>query len=133
MGGYWAKGLGVFILSIVLAYSGVAWALNGCSNKGWLFDEPAAHEATGKSDALLVVENSRRTDHLPSERIHCVSLHDEINLAAGISKVFLRTDLSLSGISSNHRESSGRFFDWVFNLSPPFRSSRHLLLSVLRI
>lgn len=86
---HWSKPLGVLLLTILLAYSGAAWALSSCLNDGGSLhshDDHASHEAFGNT-RILDADRSPGSNFPANETIHCTDFH-ETHLAATLVSVF---------------------------------------------
>lgn len=148
MTGRFLKSSGTFCLSILLLYSGVAWALGNCLSESGSVDpdhgprqeyNAVASERAGPSTGLAAHLPQR-----PSGKIHCLDSHDLTALTIGPSSalrlkpagggISLKSSLAGGSASSSEAQIAGLFaFDWFPPFSLSVSQSRHLFLSVLRI
>lgn len=144
-----AKSLGTVCLSILLLYSGVAWALENCLEKGEANgDERTEYGETssaGADPAFASLASPLNPSRHPITRIHCLVGHYEIGpilqassearLTRSGGGVLLKASPFHGQVSSSETKTS--FLGAIFaRFSPsPFLGalSRHLFLSVLRI
>jgi len=148
MSGQFPKTVGTICLSILLLYSGVAWALQNCLGAGKAIgharadhDESAAI-SNGASPSLAPFLHS---NHRLVERVHCLDSHHRIGPMGQPSSVFrlapsdegtaLKFSLLTRSASSRETKASwlSALFERFLQSSSPPGLSRYLLLSVLRI
>lgn len=143
------KSLGMLCLSILLLYSGVAWALENCQEEGDASGEERAGfgemRTAGVDPAFGLLASPLNPNHQPITRIHCLVEHYHVGPMAQISLesclnclgdgVLLITSPIDGSVSSS--EAKANFTGGMFERFSPFPSSgalsRYLLLSVLRI
>jgi len=148
MRGRFLKSFGTICLSILLLYSGVAWALGNClSESGSVDTDHRPRQEYGAVTSERADPSTGLAAHLPhrpSGKIHCLDSHDLTRLIVGPSSA-LRLKPFGSGVlvksfraaglasSSEARIAGLVALDWFPPFSLPVSSSRHLFLSVLRI
>jgi len=131
------KPFGIVSLSVLLVFSGVAWALENCLEDG------EDHEAAASSEGSI--GSPVNLAHHPITLIHCTISHHEIgpmargsttlSMAPSGEKTLLK--VSLPGGCSVASETNSlwltSFLDWYLLHSSPSGRSRYLFLSVFRI
>lgn len=140
------KSLGTVSLSVLLIYSGVAWALESCLENSEA-EERAGHNDTPISSPEPAVPSSAvflNSDRDPFTTIHCVVFHYQIGpmvqVSAGSALTPSRdllSKMSLAGGSVIVGKTNSLWlhalFEWYAQLSSSSGVSRHLFLSVFRI
>ena len=139
MSGKLIKTTAIIALSILLLFSGVAWALQNCLGEaiGQGVDEhsEAAIATTERVDPLLA--RFLHSSHQPREIVHCDKARHLMDPMGQPSSVFRMATADESGslessVSSDSPSSREKQMAWLADLSSP-RLSRHLLLPILRI
>ena len=139
MSGKLIKTTAIIALSILLLYSGVAWALQDC-----LLGEAIRHGVDEHTEAAiattegldLILARFLHSSHQPREIVHCDEARHLIGPIGPPSSVFrmVRADESGSlelSFSRDSASSRAKKTVWLADLSSP-RLSRHLL-PILRI
>lgn len=140
------KSLATVSLSILLVYSGVAWAFENC------LENDEEHEHAGYSEIPITSPESPvpspatslNSDRHPSTKIHCPVSHYQISpvaqLSSGFSLTPIRTLLSKISLAAGSVAAGQTnslwlkaLLKWYALLSSPSGVSRHLFLSVFRI
>jgi hypothetical protein len=140
------KSLATVSLSILLVYSGVAWAFENCLEN----DEEHGHAGyietsiTSPESAVPSPVASLNSDRHPFTKIHCVVSHYQtgpmVQVSSGSSLTPSRdllSEISLAGGSVIVGKTNSLWlhalFEWYAQLSSSSGVSRHLFLSVFRI
>ena len=140
------KSLATLSLSILLVYSGVAWALENCLEDG------KAYEHTGYSEISITSRESAvpspaaylNSDRHPFTKIHCPVAHYQISPMAQASwgsflkptrKLLSNLSPAAGPLAADQTNSPwlNALFEWYARLCAPSGVPRHLLLSVFRI
>ena len=138
------KAFGTVWLSVLLAYSGVAWALEDClkDSKETAHEQPAFRSRDSGSP---LPDNAARSSDGPVARIHCLTTHHELDAtlqpSTATSLTGSRKGIGLKSPIANELtwfrkvEAAERspYFDWFVSSLPPGFLSRHLFLSVFLI
>ena len=138
------KTFGTVCLSVLLAYSGVAWALEDClrGSEDTGSEQPAI---PGPDDQNPSADLAARFPDGPIAKIHCLTAHQGIDALARPSTASSLTEcrkgIRLKSPISNELtwfrkvEAAERshYLDWFVSSSPSGFLSRHLLLSVFLI
>jgi len=138
------KTFGTVCLSVLLAYSGVAWALEDClrGSEDTGSEQPAI---PGPDDQNPSADLAARFPDGPIAKIHCLTAHHEIDAIVRSSDTTsltgsrkgIRLKLPLSNELTWFRKveaaERSHYLDWFVSSSPPGFLSRHLLLSVFLI
>jgi len=139
MSGKLIKTTGIIAISILLLFSGIAWALQNCLGEvirhGVDEHAESAIVTTEWVDPLLA--RFLQSSHQPREIIHCFKSRHLMDPMGQPSSVFRMAtadecgwlELSCSSDSASSREQQTA---WLAALSSP-RLSRHFLLPILRI
>jgi hypothetical protein len=135
-------------LTILLLYSGVAWALENCLEEADASDERAGYgemPTAGVDPSFGLLASPVNPIHHPITRIHCLVEHYQVDPMAQASLesrltrlgegVLLKTSPFDGQLSSSETKAN---FSWaIFERFSPFPSSgalsRHVFLSVFRI
>ncbi len=146
MKGRFLKSLGMLYLSVLFAYSGVAWAFEDCLRET---GESAEEQSAGGSFESRKPSTDfvgRSAGGLASE-VHCLTIHHEFDAIVQSSSassltqprkaIQLKSSVS-SGVAALGKNITGGrspHLDWFITSSPPgFPSrSRYLLLSVFLV
>ena len=132
------KSFGIVSLSVLLLYSGVAWALENCLEDVEDHDR-AAYSSEGSITSPL------NLGHHPITIIHCPVYHYEIGpiaqaasefrLAPSEKSALLKVSSPGGSLVASETDSlwSRALLDWYVLLSSSNGISRYLLLSVFRI
>lgn len=136
--------LGMVGLTLLLIYSGVAWALEDCSKEsdetGW--EQMAFGDLTSRTP---LPDNAARPASAPNTGIRCLTNHHEIDAilrpstATSLkeSQNVIRFESPLSVELTLFRDLGlswkSPYLDWFASSSPPGFLSRYLLLSVFLI
>lgn len=131
------KSFGIVSLSVLLVYSGIAWALENC------LEDCEGHEGAAHSEGSIT--SALNLAHHPITTIHCLVSHyeigpmaqaaSEVRLARSEKSVVLKTSLAGGSVIARETNSlwSHALFEWYAQLYSSSGVSRHLLLSVFRI
>lgn len=131
------KSFGIVSLSVLLVYSGIAWALENC------LKDCEDHERAAYSEGSIT--SALNLAHHPITIIHCPVSHyeigpmaqaaSEVRLARSEKSVVLKTSLAGGSVIARETNSlwSHALFEWYAQLYSSSGVSRHLLLSVFRI
>ena len=133
------KTTGIVCLSILLFFSGVAWALQNCLGQatGHGADEHTESAIAATEGVDLILFQLSHSQHQPREIVHCFESHHLIGPMGQPSSVFRMARSDESGwlelsFSSDLAASREKKTAWLAALSSP-RVSPHLLLPILRI
>jgi hypothetical protein len=133
------KTTGIICLSILLLFSGVAWALQNCLGEAIRHgaDEHAESAIATTEGFELILATFLHSPHQPREKVHCVESRHLMGTMGQPSSVFrLATSgegiLLKSSFSSDSASSRETKTVWLAALSS-LGLLRHLLLSILRI
>jgi hypothetical protein len=139
MNGKLIKTTAIIALSILLPFSGVAWALQNCLGEAIRHEtDEHAESAIGTTEGVdLIFVQLSHSPHQPREIIHCFESHQIMGPLGQPSSVFRmgRSDESGSvepSFSSDSASSRDQQTAWLAALASP-RLSRHFLLLILRI
>ena len=138
------KAFGTVWLSVLLAYSGAAWAFEDCLRDS---DETGSEQPAipGLDDQNPLLDLTAPAADGPEARIHCLTTHHEIDAivqpSATTSLTGVRKGIGLKSPIANELtwfrkvEAAERspYFDWFVSSLPPGFLSRHLFLSVFLI
>jgi hypothetical protein len=147
MKGRLIKCLGMVCLSVLFAYSGVAWAFEDClSESGESTTEQLAIGDSRSHDASVDLVAPSTGE--PASQVHCLTIHHEFDaivqslLTSSLTQprktIQLKSSFSGDGLAlagKNRMGGRSPHLDWFITSSPPgFPSrSRHLLLSIFLI
>jgi hypothetical protein len=139
MNGKLIKTTAIIALSILLLFSGVAWALQNCLGEAIRHEaDEHAESAIGTTEGVdLIFVQLSHSPYQPHEIIHCFEsrhLMDPIGQPCSVFRMATTDEsgwleLSFSSDSASSREKKSA---WLAALSPP-RLSPHFLLPILRI
>lgn len=141
------KSLGAISLSVLLIYSGVAWALENCLENGDAEErsEYSENSITPAEAVVLSLASPANPDGHPITIIHCMVSYSEVGpmvqsssesrLARSEKSALLKVSSPGGSLVASEIDSlwSRALLDWYVLLSSPNGISRYLLLSVLRI
>lgn len=145
MKGRLIKSLGMVCLSVLFAYSGVAWAFEDClRDSGESAQEQPASGSFGRRDPLVTL--LARSAGGPASEVHCLTTHHEFeaiiqsssasSLTQPRKAIQLKSSLSSRGlvsVSKNMMGGRSPYLDSFITSSPPGFLARYLLLSVFLI
>ena len=141
--GWILKPFGAVFLSVLLLYSGAAWALQSCLQGDVDVDSATASSVSTEGIDQGATPNSALA-HRPAARLHCPDSHDPTGVIIGPSTtlrlkpfgggILLKFSLAAGLASASEAQIVWLFaLYWLPPFSLPVSSSRHLFLSVLRI
>ena len=146
MSGRLIKSLGMVCLSVLFAYSGVAWAFEDCFREGGENTEEQLTTGNSKSQDASLDLVARPSQ--PASQVHCLTSHHEFDAITQSSStssliqlrktVQFKSSFSSGGLALAGKNRTGErslHLDWFITSSPPgfLSRSRYLLLSVFLI
>lgn len=139
MNGKLIKTTAIIALSILLLFSGVAWALQNCLGEAIRHEaDEHAESAIGTTEGVdLIFVQLSHSRHQPREIIHCFESRHLMGPMLQPSSINRMASSDESGsvepsFSRNSASSREQQTVWLAALSPP-PLSRHFLLPILRI
>ena len=135
------KRVWIFLLSLLLIYGGVAWAVEACLRH----DQHLHHELSEHRFSSQAAETGDESYDRSLPVIHCAPISQHVGPAARAASIEIpRSDATialhpaslpnaLSTLASNENLWLEALFKKLVTFSPPIDLARHLFLSVLQI